>query len=170
MIPDLMLCFMFGFSMSHVSFKFSCVFSCVPVVSLVPSWFSPLCFSPPRYHTWSPPSSLSSPVPRLIISVCVVPALFVRSLYLSAPACSQFPLVCVFQFLHFDLNFGFNLYFALFPLHFVVLLLCLSSPFCLFLGSWFSLRIKLIFCLLHFLPPEFKLHLGPTHIPSSFPL
>ena len=29
------------------------------------------CAPPPRYLTWPPPSSLSSPVPRLVISVCV---------------------------------------------------------------------------------------------------
>ena len=55
----------------------SCVLSVSPVffrlcmfVSLCLSVFCPLCF-PSRYLTWPPPSSLSSPVPRLIVSVCV---------------------------------------------------------------------------------------------------
>ena len=55
----------------------SCVLSVSPVsfplsmfVSVCLSVFSPLCFLP-RYLTWPPPSSLSSPVPRLTVCVCV---------------------------------------------------------------------------------------------------
>ena len=55
-----------------VSFKF---LLCSPLwlplsVVLFPPGFL-LCAPPPRYHTWPSPSSLSSPVPRWFISVCV---------------------------------------------------------------------------------------------------
>ena len=63
------LCFVFP------CFKFSCVFSCVlPSVSLCLLVLFPpgflLCAFPPHYHTWPPPSSLSSLVPHLVINVC----------------------------------------------------------------------------------------------------
>ena len=55
----------------------------------VPPMFSPLCSSPAHYHTWPPPSSLSSPVPRLVISVCVC------SPCLPCSPCQFFVSVCI---------------------------------------------------------------------------
>ena len=49
------------------------------------------CAPPPRYLTWHPPSSLSSPVPRLVISVCVF------SLCVSFTPCLVIVLVCPCQ-------------------------------------------------------------------------
>ena len=54
-----------------LSFSFVLPSVSLAVCCLVPSWFSPLCTSPLLPHLASSLLSLSSPVPRLFISVCV---------------------------------------------------------------------------------------------------
>ena len=73
-IMDLVLCVV-GFFMSHVPLS-SLFFSYdLPSVSLGLSALLPLglllCAPPLRYLIWPPPSSLCSPVPCWLISVCV---------------------------------------------------------------------------------------------------
>ena len=140
-----------------------CSFSCgLPSVSLCLSALFPLgfllCAPPLHYHTWPPPSSPSSPVPRWlsvsVCSVCVFPLLPVWSLYvfcmvlsaLSVPALAWSCLWNVFL----DFEFCFCLWFEL-----CYLVCTLSSFGCNFASCprfvcfWFlysPLKIKLAFC------------------------
>ena len=79
------------------------VFSCAP----------PLC-----YHTWPPPSSLSSPVPCLVISVCVLSLCF--------PSCLC-PVI-VFCLLHVSVHVHVHVHVHV-PAH--VCVLSSRSSFCL---------------------------------------
>ena len=108
-----------------------------------------LCAPPPRYLTWPPLFSLSSPIPLRFISVCVFsvslpcsPCPFTVSVCISSCLCLCLPLILLlfmllsvssplmvcfgFEFCIFELNFAFWLYFVL-PLF--LLLLCLLSLF-----------------------------------------
>ena len=95
--------FMFCFPCPHVSFKFSCVFSHVlPSGSLCLLYCSLhvlSCAPPPRYLTcWS-----TSPVPRLVISVCVfslcvpftscpvIVCILFTSIHVGSCSCFKFP-------------------------------------------------------------------------------
>ena len=100
------------------------------VYCIVPFMFS--CAPPLRYHTWPPPSSLSSPVPRLVISVCVfslcvplTPCLVIVFVSFCLCPCSRScACSCLFlvppRYVFLDLSFAFliwtlasSLYFAL---------------------------------------------------------
>ena len=90
---------------------------CLPLsVSIVSLMLSPLSF--PRYLTCPPPSSLSSPVPRPLISVSVylnfcspcTLCQFVVGVWLTSPSspwCFPFCVSSLFFFSRFDLNFAF---------------------------------------------------------------
>ena len=92
------------------------------IIVLFPPCFL-LCAPLSHYHTWPPPSSLPSPVPCLIISVCVLSLCFpsclwsvhclcLRLLLLMILRISSPLMVCFgFEFSMFDLYFAF--FFAL---------------------------------------------------------
>ena len=109
-----------------------------------------LCASPPRYPSRPPPSSLSSPVPRLIISVCVLslcfPSLSVHCFcFCLCDVLPEFLLSLVPQWYVF-----FGLWLLVFPclictlpffsLHFIELFYFITLSCCffviLFLGLW----------------------------------
>ena len=131
-----------------LSFKFLlCSPLCLPLsVVLFPSMFL-LCAPPlPIYHTWPPPSSLlpplSSPVPHLIIRVCVISLCFpfTPCLVIVSVCLCLHPLMDLFMphsmSAHACFCFLPLVWTLLFALHFVVLLFSwyfLSSPFCLLL-------------------------------------
>ena len=139
---------LFWFSMPHCV---SCPLSFSYVLPSV-SWIVPFMFShvllPPRHHTWPSPSSLSLPVARLFISICVFSLSSLQSLsghcicqplsapvHVPAPVISQFLLVCVF---------GVALEFGVLPF----------VPFCLFVFFALSFAlIKLVSCSPLSLPP-----------------
>ena len=120
-----------------VSFKF---LLCSPLwlplsVVLFPHGF--LLYAPvPRYHTWPPPSSLSSPVPCWFISVCVF------SLFVPFTPCPAIVFVCVCSrllpvplgmcFWIFAFWFELCFWFVLCPVSFA---LCLAVTF-FFPGLW----------------------------------
>ena len=145
-----------------MSFKF---LLCSPLwlplsVVLFPPGFL-LCAPPLCYHTWPPPSSLSSPVPRWFISVCVfslcVPftprpvivciclfllmclLLSVSSLFLSFPSSSWY----VF------LDFEFCILVCSLSCCFLLSLLCLAGLICNFdFLSWtVFVPGSLVFCI-----------------------
>ena len=132
---------------SFKSFLCSPLWLPLSVVLFPPGLF--LCAPPPRYHTWLPSSSLSSPGPLHVISVCVFPSLLVRSLSLfsvcilslvvhapvHAPVRTPVPcLVCFgFEFSMFELNFDFWFVLCLavfFCCYFVLLVLFCYFAFC----------------------------------------
>ena len=113
-----------------------------------------LCASPPHYLTWPPPSILSSPVPRVIISLCVFSLCFpscpcpfiasVGTMFSQSSFCLQSPsgicfLDCEFWFFPCLIwTLLFELYFAFF-FHYVGLglLLCFLVFGLIFFGaSW----------------------------------
>ena len=125
------------------------VFPLCMFASLCLSVSSPLCF-PPRYPSRPPPSSLSSPVPRLIISVCVLslcfPSLSVHCFcFCLCDVLPEFLLSLVPQWYVF-----FGLWLLVFPclictlpffsLHFIELFYFITLSCCffviLFLGLW----------------------------------
>ena len=132
-----LLCLMFWFSMPHCVLLVSPMFfPCLPlsVVFLPPSFF--LCAPPPRYLTWPPPSSISSPVPHLVVTVWVL-------LFMLLAVCSPLVVCLGFEFCFFDLNFAYWLYFVLLFLgatlscwFFSTFLLSPSDCFCTWL-PWF---------------------------------
>ena len=139
----IMSCVMFLFFhalLCLLSFKFSCG---LPSVSLCLSALFPpgllLCAPPCRYHTWLPPSSLSSPVPRLVISVCVF------SLCVPFTPCPV--IVCILSLVvHAPVSclvgFGFSFAFlCMFDLNFVILL-------CYFVSSLVATLFFVPICLL----------------------
>ena len=87
------LCIMSCVLIFHAPLSFKCLLCsslCLPLsVVLFPPCFL-LCAPLPRYITWPPPSSLSSPVPRLIISVGVLSLCFPSCL------CPFIASVCVY--------------------------------------------------------------------------
>ena len=164
-------------------FSLSCV---LPSVSLcLSASFLPgllLCAPPLRYHTWLPPSSLSSPVPHLVISVCVFrlfsPALFGHciSMYLSVhthvPVISfQFPCT-MFCFLICTLSS----FWLLLCLALVLLLWFWSSDTFSFVVFGFVCLISALFIKARLLFPQYclpfheLLHLGPPPSIHSLPL
>ena len=144
-VPCPVSCFVFP--CPHVSFKFPCLFpwlnfhallcllsfNCLLVLpsgSLCLSALFPpgllLCAPPLRYHTWLPSSSLSSPVPRLVISVCVL-SLCV-SLHSSSGHCLYSVFGCPCSCL---VCFGFEI--SMFVLYFAFFFaLCWTDLFCYF--------------------------------------
>ena len=164
-IPVFVLCFFFF--MHHVPFLvLPVLFPGLCLSVLFPPGFL-LCAPPPLYHTCPPPYSLSAPVPRWFISVCVL-SLCV-SIHSSSGHCmssecsclrcfwsrswfrpsSKFPtlppscvLACVgFWVLHFaffDLNF--------FSLYFDELFYFATLCFCCFASLFFGLLT--LFCVL----------------------
>ena len=147
-IWDLLLCFV-GFFMPHVPL-ISLFFSCgLPSVSLCLSALFPpgllLCSPPIRYLTWPPPSSLSSPVPRWFISVCVfglcvsfTPCPVIVCLpygFVCPCSCLLLSVPCSFWYVFWDFEFCILFCFALFPF----------VPFLSVLGFAFSFKIKLTF-------------------------
>ena len=121
----IMSCVMFLFFhalLCLLSFKFSCG---LPSVSLCLSALFPpgllLCAPPCRYHTWLPPSSLSSPVPRLVISVCVVcvfpftprPVIVLYSVFGCSCSCFLFGRFWIFIAFFFSSMFDLNFVFLL---------------------------------------------------------
>ena len=152
--------------------SFSCVFPMLQFVSFCLSVSSPLCF-PPCYHTWPPPSSLSSPVPRLIVSVCVLSLCFPSCLcvyLLVSEWCPRLPCVssCVCSVLFwyvlilglafhiFDLNFAFFV-----VLHLAVFVATLFSGPCTLFHAPCVFFLFCFFCIqlllnksLPFVPPQ----------------
>ena len=161
MIPCLVLYFLISMP-SCVSGPLSVSVVLPSVCSSVPPC-SLLCAPPPRYHTWPPPSSLSSPVPRLVISVCVfslclpcTPCLSIASVHACCPHLLVFLPVLV-------LSVWFVLcLFLCTLLNYFILLLCLAVVLLLWFLSWIHL-IKLASCFPVPLSHEI-LHLGPTPI------
>ena len=173
---------------------FSCVFPLLQFVSLCLSVFSPLC-SPLHYRTWPPPSPLSSPVPRLIVSGCVLSFCFPSCLCLfiaSVPdSVSVMPLVEVSclassRVSWHVLDFDFFDAFLIWTLLLVVLCFSFSFDlvllFCCYFGFWSSNSFSFVvfgFCFAvsfflnkssHSVLPDpvscLNLHLAP---PFSFP-
>ena len=148
-IPDLVLCFV-GFFMPHV--PLSSLFSSfgLPSVSLGLSALFPLdlliCAPPLHYLTWPPPSSLSSPVPRWLISVCVF------SLCVSCTPCMSSVWFCLPLLMPLLLSVPCSFWYVFLDFEFCILILTLvlicTLPF--FLCTLFRCSVATLFFCPHF--------------------